>query len=69
MGAGPEFAHYLDHIDNGRVVLRAANDTEWHSQGFFYKLRKIVLTLGPGYPWKMEYRQIARWAAKDTLLS
>lgn len=63
-----EFAHYLDHIDNGRVWSRMANDKEWHSQGFYYKLRKITLALGPGYPWSCEYRQIARWAARDESL-
>jgi hypothetical protein len=64
-----EFAHYLDHIDNGRVRGRMENSNEYHSQGFYYKLRKIVLLLGPGYPWQREYRQIARWAAKDPAIT
>ncbi|HEX3156816.1 MAG TPA: hypothetical protein VHV32_19460 [Candidatus Angelobacter sp.] len=64
-----EFAHYLDHVETGRSSGRQANDREWHSQGFYYKLRKIVLTCGGEYPWNMEYRQIAKWAAKDTALT
>lgn len=57
-----EFAHYLDHVETGRSSGRQANDREWHSQGFYYKLRKIVQACGGDYPWYLEYRQIARWA-------
>jgi hypothetical protein len=60
-----EFAHYLDHAETGRNIAAQSNDKEWHSQGFYYKLRKIVLALGPGYPWNYEYKQIARWGNQD----
>lgn len=64
-----EFAHYLDHAETGRNIGSQANDHEWHSQGFYYKLRKVVFALGPGYPWAGEYKQIARWAAKDPAIT
>lgn len=60
-----EFAHYLDHVETGRSSGRQANDREWHSQGFYYKLRKVVRACGGEYPWQREYRQLARWAARD----
>jgi hypothetical protein len=63
-----EFAHYLDHVENGRSWGRQANDKEWHSQGFYYKLRKLVRLCGGEYPWHSEYRQIARWAKQDQAL-
>ncbi len=63
-----EFAHYLDHIETGRNIAMQSNDKEWHSQGFYYKLRKVISTMDmPDYPWRSEYKQLARWAAKDGL--
>lgn len=61
-----EFAHYLDHVETGRNVAMQSNDKEWHSQGFYYKLRKVIRTMDmPEYPWRSEYKQLARWAKRD----
>lgn len=61
-----EFTHYLDHIENGVGVRKQCNDREWHSQSFYYKLRRVTRLLGGSYPWSNEYKQLARWAALDT---
>jgi predicted SprT family Zn-dependent metalloprotease len=63
-----EFAHYLDHVETGRNIAKQSNDKEWHSQGFYYKLRKVTRLLGGEYPWDREYKQIARWAAAEKKL-
>ena len=60
-----EFAHYLDHIENGRGANRLSSNHEWHSQGFHYKLRRITCLVGGDYPWSGEYKQLARWAKMD----
>lgn len=59
-----EFAHHLDHEHNG--LRKLMNDREPHSQGFYYKLRRIIRILDvPDYPWHLEYKQLARWAKRD----
>jgi hypothetical protein len=60
-----EFAHYLDHIENGHGANRLFSSHEWHSQGFYYKLRRVTRLCGGAYPWSGEYKQIARWAKAD----
>lgn len=60
-----EFAHYLDHIENGTGCRVMHNDHEWHSQGFYYKLRRVARMIGGEYPWDKEYKQLRRWAANE----
>ena len=59
-----EFTHYLDHVVTGRTDY---NGGEWHSQGFYYKLRNLTAQIGGSYPWNREYRQLYRWAKSDGL--
>ncbi len=62
-----EFAHYLDHIENNTGEPNSHNDREWHSHGFYYKLRRLTRICGGEYPWHYEYKQLARWAAREKL--
>ena len=62
-----EFAHYLDHIENGTGGNKQFSDHEWHSQGFYYKLRRLTRMVGGEYPWKNEYKQLARWAKSEPI--
>jgi len=60
-----EFNHYLDHVLTGR----SPHESEWHSQSFYYKLKRLTAQLGGNYPWNREYRQLYRWAKADSLVS
>lgn len=63
-----EFAHHLNHDHDGLGVV--ANDREPHSERFYYKLKRVIRTLDIAeYPWRREYKQLARWAKRDALTS
>lgn len=60
-----EFAHYLNHLENGIDGKIVSNNHEPHSQAFYYKLRRVARLMGGDYPWHREYKQVARWAKAD----
>jgi predicted SprT family Zn-dependent metalloprotease len=57
-----EYAHYLDHMKNGKRKNP-------HSEIFYWHLRAVIKNIEPiGYPWHKEYKQLQRWAKRDKLL-
>lgn len=53
-----------------KKAKRGQTQKEWHSQGFYYKLRGVIKAIGDDYfyPWKKEYKQLKRWASMDGLV-
>ena len=64
-----EFSHHLDEVLNNKTGKAYQTvSRKWHSESFYFNLRRVVEALGMNYPWDQEYKQVRRWARRDGLL-